>query len=166
MSARHDQAAEAIKDSWDFWLSQRDVTVPETIERAVESAVGQLLYLHVPVTIDSAVEAAVGRWLDAHADDGLVDKLAAAIVSTATSASVTDGSAIGGAKRKQAAEALLRKWDRSNQSPTAQERLVADPWRLWRLARDLNRALSNLLADAQAHSNKCITAPISGDSDD
>ena len=51
--------------------------------------------------------------------------------------------------RKRAAEGVLSRWRRSNQSPAAQERLIKDPERLWRLARDLAEALDNLLAHAR-----------------
>jgi hypothetical protein len=52
--------------------------------------------------------------------------------------------------RKQDAEKVLRRWRRSNQSPVAQERLIKDGERLWRLARDLAEALDNLLAHARS----------------
>jgi hypothetical protein len=51
--------------------------------------------------------------------------------------------------RKRASEEVLSRWRRSNQSPAAQERLIKDPERLWRLARDLAEALDNLLAHAR-----------------
>ena len=51
--------------------------------------------------------------------------------------------------RKRAAEGVLSRWRRSNQSPAAQERLIDDGERAWRLARDLAEALDNLLAHAR-----------------
>jgi hypothetical protein len=54
--------------------------------------------------------------------------------------------------RKEDAAKILRRWDRSNQSPAAQDRLINDPERLWRLARDLAEALDNLLAHARSRS--------------
>jgi hypothetical protein len=50
---------------------------------------------------------------------------------------------------KRAAGSALRRWDKFNESP-AQNRLIADNERLWRLARDLSRGLENLLPDSQA----------------
>jgi hypothetical protein len=52
--------------------------------------------------------------------------------------------------RKQDAEKVLRRWNRSNQSPAAQQRLIDDRERLWRFARDLAEALDNLLAHARS----------------
>lgn len=43
--------------------------------------------------------------------------------------------------------ALLAYWQKTNDSPTGQRRLVADRWRLWRLARDLSYALDRLIND-------------------
>ena len=37
------QAAEAIENAWVFWLSQHDVSVPETIEAAVQKAFSRWL---------------------------------------------------------------------------------------------------------------------------
>ena len=51
--------------------------------------------------------------------------------------------------RKQDAEKILARWEKSNQSPEAQRRLIDDRERLWRLARDLATALDNLLAHAR-----------------
>ena len=45
---------------------------------------------------------------------------------------------------------VLKQWNRANQSPAAQARLIKDPDRLWRLGRDLAGALDNLLADARS----------------
>jgi hypothetical protein len=42
--------------------------------------------------------------------------------------------------------ALLAYWKTANDSPTGQRRLVADRWRLWRLARDLAGALDGLIS--------------------
>jgi hypothetical protein len=52
--------------------------------------------------------------------------------------------------RKEDAEKILRRWERSNQSPASQKRLIDDRERLWRLARDLASALDNLLAHARS----------------
>jgi hypothetical protein len=52
--------------------------------------------------------------------------------------------------RKQAAEKVLRRWQRSNQSPAAQKRLINDGERAWMLARDLAEALDNLLGHARS----------------
>ena len=51
--------------------------------------------------------------------------------------------------RKRAAEGVLSRWRRSNQSPAAQKRLINDGERAWMLARDLAEALENLLAHAR-----------------
>jgi hypothetical protein len=49
---------------------------------------------------------------------------------------------------------VLRRWDRSN-SPAAQQKLVnGDPWRLWRLARDLAEALREVTDDHGAGPQK------------
>jgi hypothetical protein len=42
---------------------------------------------------------------------------------------------------------LLAFWEDANRTPAAQQRLVADRWRLWRLARDLAGALEHLIND-------------------
>jgi hypothetical protein len=42
---------------------------------------------------------------------------------------------------------LLAYWETANRNPDAQKRLVADRWRLWRLARDLATALQSLIDD-------------------
>jgi hypothetical protein len=52
--------------------------------------------------------------------------------------------------RKQDAEKVLRRWRRSNQSPTAQKRLINDGEWAWMLARDLADALDNLLGHARS----------------
>ena len=41
--------------------------------------------------------------------------------------------------------ALLAYWKTANESPAAQQQLVSDGWRLWRLARDIATALDGLL---------------------
>lgn len=51
--------------------------------------------------------------------------------------------------RKQDAERVLARWQKSNQSPAAQKRLIDDRERLRRLARDLAGALDNLLGHAR-----------------
>ena len=51
--------------------------------------------------------------------------------------------------RKEDAEKVLRRWRRSNQSETAQKRLINDGERAWMLARDLAEALDNLLGHAR-----------------
>lgn len=39
MATRHDQAAEAIKDSWDFWLNEHTpLTLPRLIGKSIEAA--------------------------------------------------------------------------------------------------------------------------------
>lgn len=46
---KEDATAKGVADSWDFWLEQHPVSVPEIIEEAVEKA--------------------FTKWLDAHADE-------------------------------------------------------------------------------------------------
>ena len=56
--------------------------------------------------------------------------------------------------KAQRAGGVLRRWDRSN-SRAAQQKLVnGDPWRLWRLARDLAEALRELTDDRGAELQK------------
>ena len=50
--------------------------------------------------------------------------------------------------RNQNAAKVFARWQKANSSPAAQERLIDDRERLWRLARDLADSLDNLLADA------------------
>jgi hypothetical protein len=54
--------------------------------------------------------------------------------------------------RKDDAEKMIKQWRRANQSPAAQQRLMNDRDRLWRLGRDLAEALDNLLAHARSRS--------------
>ena len=43
MSDRHTQASEAIRGSWDFWLSQHPVSVGDIITDAVKAAAAEWL---------------------------------------------------------------------------------------------------------------------------
>ena len=52
MSDRHTQAAEAIRDSWDFWLSQHPVTVGDLIEAAVRGATDAWLKANTDELLD------------------------------------------------------------------------------------------------------------------
>ena len=47
-----------------------------------------------------------------------------------------------------AAGALLAYWDLANSGGQSQRHLVGDPWRLWRLARDLATALKGACPDS------------------
>lgn len=58
----------------------------------------------------------------------------------------TEEEAVSIEARSQDAAKVLARWEKANQSPAAQKRLVADEWRLWRLSRDLAGALDDLLA--------------------
>jgi hypothetical protein len=58
-SDREDVTHEAIRDAWDFWLSQHDVSVPLIIEQAIKSA--------------------VMTWLEEHTDE-LLNRVATEIV--------------------------------------------------------------------------------------
>lgn len=51
---------------------------------------------------------------------------------------------------------VLGRWNRANQSPDAQKRLIADPERLWRLARDLAHALEEATA---GHADAPVAEP-------
>jgi hypothetical protein len=46
---------------------------------------------------------------------------------------------------------VLAYWKTANQGPAEQQQLVADQWRLWRLGRDLARALEDLLGEQSGH---------------
>lgn len=35
MTKGHDSVAKGVTDAWDFWLSQHDISTPETIQRAI-----------------------------------------------------------------------------------------------------------------------------------
>lgn len=56
MTRRIDTTAEGVRDSWDFWLSQHDVSVP--------------------MTINDAVEAAFTSWLQKGAGDQIIERAA------------------------------------------------------------------------------------------
>jgi hypothetical protein len=43
MTDRHAQASEAIRDSWDFWLSQHPVSLGDIITDAVKDATAKWL---------------------------------------------------------------------------------------------------------------------------
>jgi hypothetical protein len=58
--------------------------------------------------------------------------------------------------RKQDAEQVLQRWERSSQSPAARERLIGDSGQLWSLAQDLAEALENLLAHVRTHQHGYI----------
>jgi hypothetical protein len=56
VSTRSEQASEAIRESWDLWLSEHPASVGDMIT--------------------DAVKAAVAEWLDSHADE-LLNQIAA-----------------------------------------------------------------------------------------
>ncbi|MBB6343780.1 bifunctional pyridoxal-dependent enzyme with beta-cystathionase and maltose regulon repressor activities [Nonomuraea muscovyensis] len=60
MTARHDATAKGVRDAWDFWLSQHDVSVPETIEAAVQQSVTSWLNSNTDDLI-AAIAAAVAK---------------------------------------------------------------------------------------------------------
>lgn len=41
--AKSDETFKAVQNSWDFWLSQHNISVPETIHDAVKSAFSRWL---------------------------------------------------------------------------------------------------------------------------
>jgi hypothetical protein len=43
VSKEHDATRKGVQDAWDFWLSQHDISTPETIELAVRDAFKQWL---------------------------------------------------------------------------------------------------------------------------
>lgn len=74
--------SEAVREAWDFWLSQHDVSVPEVIKDAVKDSWDFWLSQHdysVPATIKEAVNEAVTRWLDRHGDDVFGGAIEAAV---------------------------------------------------------------------------------------
>lgn len=75
-NTRHDDIIKAVSDSWDFWLSQHDVTVPRCIEDAVDRSVSSWLDENTDF-IDSAVYDAMREWLAENADQ-IIAAIAAA----------------------------------------------------------------------------------------
>jgi hypothetical protein len=59
---RHDAITKGVTDAWDFWLSQHDVTVPDTIEAAVSTATRAWLDGHTPELIEAIAKAVADRW--------------------------------------------------------------------------------------------------------
>lgn len=113
MSNRSAQASEAIRDFWDFWLSQHPVSLGDIITDAVKTATGD--------------------WLAAHKDE-LLERIAGG---------VTKGVPVPTPIDNKDAEKVLARWRKANESPAGQSRLINDQERLWRLARDLATALGS-----------------------
>lgn len=65
MTKDFDAIAKGVSDSWDFWLSQHDVSTPECIIEATQKAFSQWLYSYG----EDVIGAAVSRWLDSRADE-------------------------------------------------------------------------------------------------
>jgi hypothetical protein len=57
-----DAIAKGVTDSWDFWLSQHDVSVPDTIEVAVRGAVQVWLEANTPALTAAIAKAVADRW--------------------------------------------------------------------------------------------------------
>jgi hypothetical protein len=57
--AKHQAAAKGVEQAWDWWLSQHDVSVPKTIQDAVEEAFGRWLDRHGERLIREAIEKVV-----------------------------------------------------------------------------------------------------------
>jgi len=89
MTDRHAQTSEAIRDSWDFWLTEHSpLTLPPLIGDSIEAAWAS--WLHQPPVslggmITSAIEAAAGKWLASNKDE-LLDRIANAVASRAPDA--------------------------------------------------------------------------------
>lgn len=68
----HEEAISlGVRDAWDFWLSQHDISVPECIEAAVREAVSDWLDSHTadlldrmaqPPDISGTTEGRGDRW--------------------------------------------------------------------------------------------------------
>jgi len=61
MTTEHDATKAGVSDAWDFWLSQHDVSVPETIEAAVKDAVTKWLNIHGEDLFASAIAEVLRR---------------------------------------------------------------------------------------------------------
>ena len=62
MTTEHDAIAKGVTDAWDSWLSQHDISVPDTIEVAVRGAVYVWLDIHTPTLIEAIAKAVADRW--------------------------------------------------------------------------------------------------------
>lgn len=58
---RYKATTEGVRDAWDFWLSQHDVSVPETIAFAVKNAVNEWLNRHGDDLFREAIADALRR---------------------------------------------------------------------------------------------------------
>ena len=54
--------AKGVADSWDFWLSQHDYSVPETIEVAVRGVFQVWLETNTPALTGAIAKAVADRW--------------------------------------------------------------------------------------------------------
>ena len=61
MTDRHAQASEAIRDSWDFWLSQHPVSLGDMITDAVKAATGEWLASNADELLDRIARAGANR---------------------------------------------------------------------------------------------------------
>lgn len=52
MADKAADAADGVRDAWDYWLSQHPVSVPEIIEKAAEVSFGKWLSLNADELMD------------------------------------------------------------------------------------------------------------------
>lgn len=69
MAPKHEDVHAAVRESWDYWLADHDVSVPNTIEEAVEKAFNNWLNRHGSDLIETAVEKAFTKWADSNTDE-------------------------------------------------------------------------------------------------
>jgi len=64
---------EGVEEAWVYWLSQHPISVPETIEAAVKTAVNQWLVVNGGETMEKAfqipAEKEIRVWLMAYSDE-------------------------------------------------------------------------------------------------
>ena len=85
--SREDSTRKGVSDAWDFWLSQHDVSVPETIFAAVEKAVRGWL--------DDNTDALIAAIADKYGMDWLDIREADIIAAVAAKAGATGGTTSG-----------------------------------------------------------------------
>jgi hypothetical protein len=61
VTAKQQGISEGVRDAWDFWLSQHDVSVPEIIHGAVESAVALWLNWNTEQVIAAIARAVADK---------------------------------------------------------------------------------------------------------